>query len=132
MESKTKPDFPEWTLAHDLALICLALTHGTDEELDSSEIDAMSLKLSQWHAHFNVETVKRIMSDVMLVYVGSSGDQMLEASIAAVAGELSKQSRIAILNDLADIATADGAIIMGEVDFIQQLARDWGIEQDVQ
>lgn len=132
MENRRKHEYPNWTLAHDLALICLALTHGTDEELEASEVDAMSVKLSQWHSHFNVDTVKKIMGDVMLVYVGSSGDQMLEASIAAVADELSKPSRIAILNDLADLATADGAIVMGEVDFIQQLARDWGIERDVQ
>lgn len=132
MENTHNSEYPNWTLAHDLALICLALSHGTDEELDSSEVDAMSTKLSQWHAHFNIDTVKQIMREVMLVYVGSSGDQMLEASIASIASELSKPSRIAILNDLADIATADGSIVMGEVDFIQQLARDWGIEPDVQ
>ncbi len=132
MVNKPKQQYPEWTLAHDLALICLALTHGADDELDSAEVDAMSHKLSQWHSHFNLESIKKIMREVMLVYVGSSGDQMLEASIASVADELSTPSRIAILNDLADIATADGTIVMGEVDFIQQLARDWGIERNAQ
>lgn len=126
-----KEDYPEWTVAHDLALIYLALTHGADDELDASEIDAMSKKLSEWNTHSSREAVKKIMREVMLVYVGSSGDQMLEASIASVADEMSKPSRIAILNDLADIATADGTIVMGEVDFIQQLARDWGVDRDI-
>jgi uncharacterized tellurite resistance protein B-like protein len=126
-----KDDYPEWTVAHDLALIYLALTHGADEELDASEIDAMSQKLSEWNTHSSGEAVKKIMREVMLVYVGSSGDQMLEASIASVADEMSKPSRIAILNDLADIATADGTIVMGEIDFIQQLARDWGVDRDI-
>jgi len=126
-----KDDYPEWTVAHDLALIYLALTHGADEELDASEIDAMSQKLSEWNTHSSREAVKKIMREVMLVYVGSSGDQMLEASIASVADEMSKPSRIAILNDLADIATADGTIVMGEIDFIQQLARDWGVDRDI-
>lgn len=124
-------NYPEWTVAHDLALIYLALTHGADEELDASEIDAMSRKLAEWHEDFSVDGIKKIMSEVMLVYVGSSGEQMLETSIASVADSMSKPTRIAILNDLADIATADGTIVMGEVDFIQQLARDWGVDQDV-
>lgn len=123
--------YPDWTLTHDLALIYLALTHGADEELDSSEVDAMSRKLQEWHAGFDVDQIKSIMREVMLVYMGSSGEQMLEASIASVADDMPKATRIAILNDLADIASADGAIVMGEVDFIQQLAREWKVDQDI-
>lgn len=131
MGKKTDEVYPNWTVAHDLALIYLALTHGADEELDASEVDAMSRKLAEWHENFSVEGIKKIMSEVMLVYMGASGEQMLETSIASVADSMSKSTRIAILNDLADIATADGTIVMGEVDFIQQLARDWGVDQDV-
>ena len=123
--------YSDWTVTHDLALIYLALTHGADEDLDSAEVDAMARKLREWHDSFEVERIKKIMQDVMLVYVGASGDQMLEAAIASVADSMPKPTRIAILNDLADIATADGTIVMGEVDFIQQLARDWGVDQDV-
>lgn len=127
----TKEKYPDWTVTHDLALIYLALTHGADEELDASEVDAMSRKLQEWHDNFGIDRIKSIMREVMLVYMGSSGEQMLEASIATVADEMPKSMRIAILNDLADIASADGAIVMGEVDFIQQLARDWHVDQDV-
>lgn len=128
---KKKKEYSDWTLTHDLALIYLALTHGADEELDSSEVDAMSRKLREWRDNFEVDRIKSIMREVMLVYMGASGDQMLEASIASVAEDLPKSTRIAILNDLADIASADGAIVMGEVDFIQQLARDWKVDQDI-
>jgi uncharacterized tellurite resistance protein B-like protein len=130
MESKQV--YPEWTVTHDLALIYLALTHGADDDLDSAEVDAMSRKLREWQQDtFEVDRIRKIMQDVMLVYVGSSGEQMLEAAIASVADSMPKPTRIAILNDLADIATADGTVVMGEVDFIQQLARDWGVDQDV-
>lgn len=126
-----KQEYQDWTVTHDLALIYLALTHGADEELDSSEVEAMSRKLQEWHDNFGIDRIKSIMREVMLVYMGSSGEQMLEAAIASVADEMPKSMRIAILNDLADIASADGAIVMGEVDFIQQLARDWHVDQDV-
>lgn len=128
---KTKDDFPEWTVTHDLALIYLALTHGADEELDSSEVDAMSRKLSEWRENVELDRIKSIMREVMLVYMGSTGEQMLETAIASVRESTPKGTRIAILNDLADIASADGMIVMGEVDFIQQLARDWGVDQDI-
>lgn len=128
---KTKEDYPEWTVTHDLALIYLALTHGADEELDSSEVDAMSRKLSEWRENVELDRIKSIMREVMLVYMGSTGEQMLEAAIASVGESTPKPTRIAILNDLADIASADGTIVMGEVDFIQQLARDWGVDQDI-
>ncbi len=127
----TNSDYPDWTVTHDLALIYLALTHGADEELDSSEVDAMARKLSEWGQDVEIDRIKTIMREVMLVYMGSTGEQMLETAIASVRETTPKPTRIAILNDLADIASADGTIVMGEVDFIQQLARDWGVDQDV-
>lgn len=129
--SAAKEEYPEWTVTHDLALIYLALTHGADEELDSSEVDAMSRKLSDWRENVELDNIKTIMREVMLVYMGSTGEQMLETAIASVRESTPKPTRIAILNDLADIASADGTIVMGEVDFIQQLARDWGVDQEI-
>jgi hypothetical protein len=36
-----------------------------------------------------------------------------------------------VLNDLADLACADGAVVPGEVSFIQQLARFWEVDRDI-
>ncbi len=126
-----REEYPEWTALHDLALIYLALTHGADAELDTSEMDAMALKLKSWNEGFDVERIRKVMSEVMLVYMSGSSDQMLEAAIASVGASMSKPRRIAVLNDLADIASADGMIVMGEVNFIQQLAREWDVERDL-
>lgn len=123
--------YPEWTETHDLALIYLAMTHGAGEELGSAEMEVVANKLQAWAEDVDAERISDIMHEVILVYVGASGEQMLETAIASIGHQMPKMSRIAILHDLADIASADGAIMMNEVDFIQQLARDWGIEQDV-
>lgn len=123
--------YREWTVNHDLGLIFLALMHGADDELDASELNAMSQKLRDWNESLAVEHVREIMDDVILVYMGAAGRAMLETAIASVGNSTSKSTRIAILQDLADIATADGTVVMGEVDFIQQLARDWGVERDL-
>ena len=121
----------DWTTLHDLGLIYLALTHGADEVLDDSEKEAMADKLQTWNEDLSEERIREVMNDVMLVYMGGSSDQMLEAAIASVGDAMNKPRRIAVLNDLADIASADGSIVMGEVSFIQQLARDWDVEQDI-
>ena len=123
--------YPEWTTAHDLALIYLALTHGADADLDSAEMDAMAIKLKSWNDAFDVERIRKVMNEVMLVYMSGSGEQMLETAIASVGETMSKPRRIAVLNDLADIASADGMIVMGEVNFIQQLAKEWDVERDI-
>lgn len=116
---------------HDLALIYLALTHGADAELDSAEVDAMSSKLQAWGHDVDRDRVRKVMHEVMLAYMAESGDQMLETAIASVGETLNKPRRIAVLNDLADIASADGMVVMGEVNFIQQLAREWDVDQDI-
>jgi len=116
---------------HDLALIYQALAHSTDERLSIQEVNAIAVKLNAWDEGFDLDRIKTIMHEVMLVYVGGTAQQMLEASIASLAQSLPKERRIKILNDLADIATADGVIVIGEVNFIQHLARAWDIEKDV-
>lgn len=126
-----KEEYPAWTTMHDLALIYLALTHGADAELDSAEVDAMSSKLQAWGHDVDRDRVRKVMHEVMLAYMAESGDQMLETAIASVGETLNKPRRIAVLNDLADIASADGMVVMGEVNFIQQLAREWDVDQDI-
>lgn len=127
----TAKEYATWTPVHDLALIYLALTHGADDALEPSEVDAMATKLRGWSTDQDLERIKKVMNDVMLVYMGGAGDQMLETAIASVGETMSKPRRIAVLNDLADIASADGMIVMGEVNFIQQLAKDWDVENDI-
>src|SRR5690606_35981835 len=127
----TNSDYPDWTVTHDLALIYLALTHGAEEELDSSEVDAMARKLSEWGQDVEIDRRKTIMREVMLVYMGSTGEQLVETAHASERETTPEPSRIAILNDAADVAAADGTVVMGEVDFSQQLARDCGVDQDV-
>src|SRR5690606_39786705 len=95
----TNSDYPDWTVTHDLALIYLALTHGADEELDSSEVDAMARKLSEWGQDVEIDRIKTIMREVMLVYMGSTGEQMLETAIASVRETTPKPTRIAIRSE---------------------------------
>lgn len=121
---------PTWSPLHDLALLYLALVHGGDAEIAPSEMEMMATKLKDWYPDANGPQISRVTEDVMLVYVSGSGHQMLETSVASLNEHLKKGQRIAVLNDLAEIASADGLLAPGEVGFIQELAVHWGVDGD--
>ncbi len=127
----TASDQLNWSPVHDLALIYLALTHGADAEINPNEMTMMAQKLRQWAPPTQSTKLNDILNEVMLMYVGESRAQMLDTSVASLRGTITKGQRIAILNDLADIASADGMIVPGEVGFIQHLAQQWEIEGDI-
>lgn len=124
-------DNMEWTPLHDLALIYLALTHGADSDLDPSELEAMSVKLSDWQPGAQLSLIRRVMNDVLLIYMSPQLNEMLDTAIVSVYESMPRPSRVAVLNDLADIASADGIIVGGEISFIQDLARRWDVEGEV-
>lgn len=121
----------DWSSLHDLGLIYLALTHGADAELDPSEAESMARRLRTWVPEANTEVVRKVLHEVMLAYMGAHAEQMLEASMASVREDLPKPKRIALLNDLAEIAAADGMVVPGEVQFIQHLAHYWEVDRDI-
>jgi hypothetical protein len=118
-----------WSLLHDLGLIYLSLAHGTDAEIDPQETDVMIDKLRRWQPEVEPQNLRRILDDVMLAYVSAPHLEMLETSVASIAETVPLGQRIAILNDLAEIAAVDGRVVVGEVEFIQQLAERWGVAE---
>ena|SRR5690606_10854535 len=122
----------DWGPLHDLALVYLALTHGADAEIDPSETLVMREKLLTWYPDKPRTKLDEILQQVMLVYMSEARGQMVDASVASLRQALPKGKRIAVLNDLAEIASADGLIVPGEVSFIQQLARIWEVDRELE
>ena len=122
---------PTWGALHDLALIYLSLTHGTDAQLDEAEKEAMLQQLAKWDPRDGEQgDAETILDEVMLVYMSGSSDQMLYTSVVSLGQKLSDANRVAILNDLADMASADGEVVPNEVSFIRQVAQEWGVSAD--
>ncbi len=121
----------EWTRLHDLGLIYLALMHGADADLDPTEMEAMSVKLTDWEPGRQMSFIRRVMNEVLLIYMSPQRDEMLETSIVSVYESMDRSRRVLVLNDLADIASADGVIVGGEISFIQDLARRWNVEGEL-
>ncbi len=121
----------EWSVLHDVALLYLALAHGTDLEIDPSEQVTMVEKLKAWYPEAGLWRIRQVLQEVMLTYLGEHSRQMVDAAIASIKASMSKKERIGVLNDLAELATADGVIVPGEVSFIQQVARYWEVEDEL-
>lgn len=113
---------------HDVALLYLALSHGTDLELDPNEQETMAKKLAAQFPEAQQTRMRQVFDEVLLTYLGGHSREMVEASIASLKNSLGKPERIALLNDLAELASADGSIVPGEVAFIQQLAQFWEVD----
>ena len=121
-------DMNEWSNLHDLALIYLFVAHGADEEIDEAEQDAMASRLGAWDEEADTEHIQRTLDEVMLAYAGPHSRDLLNTAMVSLKDSMDRSHRIAVLNDLADVASADGVLLPGEVRFIQQLAYYWEIE----
>ncbi len=121
----------EWGAQHDLALLYLALVHGTDLKIEEVEYETMMEKLQAWYPKLNRPRAQKVLQEVMLTYLSGHSREMVDAAVASLKASMDRERRIAVLNDLADLASADGTIVPGEVSFIQHLARFWEVDREV-
>lgn len=120
------PADPGWSTLHDLTLLFLSLTHGTDADLSPEEVSSTQKRLKRWFPDASDDALSRAGDEVMLVYLGEGREGMVQMSAESIRQNVTADQRVALLNDLADLAHADGAIAPGEVEFIRQLAAYWG------
>lgn len=120
-----------WSALHDLALLYLFLAHATDAQLDASEKETMVERLTTWQSISDDQRLAQVIDEALLIYMGSHSHDMLNTVMVSLKEAMSIPDRIAILNDLAALASADGKLIPTEVGFIQDLANFWEIEGEL-
>lgn len=116
----------KWSQIHDIALLYVCCMHGPDADIDQNELDVVRKLLNERDG--DPFRAKAILDEVMLMYVGRSGPEMLATSIASLHESMNSSDRLQILQDLATIASADGIVYPNEVQFIVGVARQWGQE----
>lgn len=124
-------DPSDWSELHDVALLYLALAHGTDLDIDPAEQATMVERLKTWYPEVGSWRIQQVLHEVMLTYLGEHSLQMVDAAIGSIKESMSKEERVGVLNDLAKLATADGTLVPGEISFIQQLAHYWEVEDEL-
>lgn len=112
----------------DLAYIYLTLAHGTDYELSEAETQVMLRKLNEWQPSLSEGQVRDVLREAMERYAEGLDERRLQDAIEAVKEGLPKKQRMAALNDLIQIANADGVFLDGEEDLINRLLAVWEVD----
>ncbi len=124
MADWTLPSQKGWSLLHDVALLYLTCMHGPDAEIDVAESVVVKRLLEQ---HSEGAGVEDVYNEVMLMYVGNAGGEMIATSIAALGEALSQGQRFDLLREFSEIASADGLVFPSEVNLISEIASRWGL-----
>jgi uncharacterized tellurite resistance protein B-like protein len=114
---------------HDLALLYLALAHGTDEELHPHETKTIAARLRSWQPDKDPALIDHVIREATLTYLDGTSEERLWEAVAVLKKTLPLEIRTRILHDLSEIARADGAFIRAEHLFIEQIAREFEVEK---
>lgn len=120
-------DVPGWTYLHDIALMYVILAHSTDSQLSDSEITAMVERLRDWQPELSEEEVRQVLRRALGYYADEPGQEALQHSVESLRHQLSTVHRLVLLDDLAYIAGADGAINELEEEMLAHLAQAWEV-----
>lgn len=115
-------------LLRDLALIYLTLAHGTDEDLTDAEVDIIASELREWQEEVHEESVLSAIKGALALYERDDALDQVNTAIRNVYSALSEEDRQMILDDLVEIAMADGQYMHEESTFIGELAKAWEVE----
>lgn len=113
---------PENRVLHELAFIYIALAHGTDEQLSDEEIQVISDRLQSWEAD-TAQTATSALKEAMDDYVTDWSDARLERAAAVVRDAFPLARRNDLLNDLMEIALADGRFLFKESSYIERVSK---------
>lgn len=116
-----------WTVAHDLALVYIALAYGTDHDLSDEELNALTRALSAWDDFF-AEDVREVVLEALAVYLEGTPGVEVARTIQSLAQTLSPMQRRQALQDVMRIAEADGILLSSEQSLISALAGAWHVK----
>lgn len=116
------------TLLHDLALLYLGLAHGADESLDPAETKQIAASLRRWQPDKDPALIDHVIREATLTYLNGTTSERMTETVHVLRDALSQDLRRVILQDLAEIARADGKILSEERNFISTIAADWDLD----
>ena len=121
-----------WTEAHDLSLLYLTLMHGTEQEMGDFEVRMVAACLEARCPDLDPISARRILDYVLLIFISKTGRLMLETTIASLAKSMARPDRLAVVQDLVNIASSDGIVMPKEIQFITHVAHEWDVDHELQ
>lgn len=117
----------DWTTAHDLAIVYIALAYGTDHQLDDSELEALTDALRDWDPGAAV-SVRDVILEAAAVFLEGNARSEVQSAIRRIGSDLSAAERRDTLRNVVCIAEADGVLLEREQGLIHTLAEAWSLK----
>ena len=117
-----------WTRTHDLALVFIALAYGKDTNVTDSELHAVIETLKKWDNTLKEETLQEVVLEALAIYLEDDAHVEFTRTIRTLSKELSQEERKRALEDVVQIAEADGVLQSSERSLITVLADIWGLK----
>lgn len=117
----------DWDLIHQMTLIYVVVAHSTDDELSAQEIATIIDRVCQWDASLSDEEARDIIREALAFYAQEPDEDVLGQTIMTIKNSLEPMRRLILLDDLYQIAYADGTLKENERTMITSLADAWGV-----
>jgi len=127
----------EWSYAHDLVNMYLGIAYLADQKLDPEEERTFLVKFKEWMPHMSVDQFVEIWDEVKDLYdaVGSDENRYalyLQSTLnVARLLEDSRDQLKCVIQDLVDIAGADGVLQDREATMIKASAIAYGLNMEL-
>ncbi len=118
-----------WTTSHKLALIYIALAYGTDHDLREEEMTAITEALREWIVIPDDAHVQEVVMEAATAFLERDARAEVRRSIDELSEELSFDERRRALQDVVNVAEADGVLLEREQGLIHILADAWSLKQ---
>ena len=126
--TRAEADVASWGALHHLAFIYLVLAHAPDSDFSAEERRLILNKLHQWEPRLDEDAVQDVLDRAIQRYAQGPNAAMLTVSVEAVKLKLPAAQRQAALNDLVQIANADGVFLDSEEDLLNDLRTAWDLD----
>ena len=117
-------------LLQDLAIVYIAFAHGTDQDLSDGEIDVIAERLHTWHASYNGGTTLAAIKAALSAYTRDDGRTEVDRAVKNIRLSAPVHVRRRVLDDLQDIALADGIFRHAESAAIKDLETVWDVRRN--
>lgn len=111
----------------DLALIYIALAHGTDQNLDDAEMDIIARRLQDVQAGVSQGTVLSAVKEALDDYMQDDARHRVDEAVERLRVAVPQSLRRRILRDLTEIGKADDKFLYEEAQYIGELVEAWKV-----
>jgi len=127
----------EWSYAHDLVNMYLGIAYLADSKLDPEEERTFLVKFREWMPHMSIDQFIDVWAEVRELYDSLGSDENRYAlylqstlNVSELLGD-SKEQLKCIIQDLVDIAGADGVLHDREQTMVKAAAIAYGLNIDL-